>query len=118
MCEVFLGGFIIVILNFQKLKLGKKLHVAEFFNGNKYEDQAHTTTARMFECLGVLFLDISKSAFSYVLTPFPPLIFILFLLDYYVSFSLETRGWKHGIFYQGRMVKRNDLITVRVFLHI
>lgn len=33
--------------------------------------------------------------------------------DYYASFSLETRGWKHGIFYKRRVAKGDDLITVR-----
>lgn len=47
-CEVL---FIIVTFHFQKSKLRERVHIAELINANKYEVQACTTIARMFECL-------------------------------------------------------------------
>lgn len=67
------------------------------------------TIAGVFKCLE--FSSLASRNQSYVLTPFSPLVFFP-PPDYYVSFSLEARGWKHGVLYQGRMVKGDDFITV------
>lgn len=56
-----------------------------------------------------------KYRHDYLCADFSPILYVLFFPDYYVSFSVEIGGWKHGIFYQGRMVKGDDFITVRHF---
>lgn len=50
-CVRFFVCFITVILNFQKLELKERLHIAGLLNDNKYKVQACTMIAREFECL-------------------------------------------------------------------